>query len=638
MSNEIFSIIEQSYQTGADLPIPKVDTLINKLNKKNFQLLLEWLDDNYHNNISLVSDYTYDKFVDIYQEKYGEYNKIGALPKSNKVKLPYFLPNLKKITEEKEINRWLSKYDVNFIVEDKLDGLTLMLIFKNGDISAYTRGDGTYGQDVSHLVPYLTLPKISDNLVLRGELLITRDDFNQLLENGVTTQDGTIFKNSRNMISSVVNSKEGMNVQIINLAKFYPYRIIYSSNNYFNEIPSKQLKVLQRYGFEVPNYSIHENLTMEILINEYTTRNKYAPYDMDGLVIYPDMNIDYPDTEAPSDVKAFKMINETAVTIVTEIFWRASMNNYLKPTVYYLPVELSGATLSKATGNNARYIIENGIGKGAKILITRSGETIPKILEVIESVEPDYPDPNVHGEYDWNENEVELVVKNINSDVIVNKLYHFVNTLEIKNLGRKRLEILVEHGINNVEDLILMDINFLQSLPGIGTKLSLQIISDINKIVSHVSLAKLMDASGFFPSIGEKRFNVILSQIPNLLSLDDNSLLTLLPQVDGINKLSLIIVENLPYFNDWLNNLNKINTFIDKTNVIGNDLEGKTYVFSGFRDKKLEENIVSRGGKVVSTVNKNVSAVIMKDIDDIKGKAEKALKFGIPLIDKKNFL
>jgi len=92
----------------------------------------------------------------------------------------------------------------------------------------------------------------------------------------------------------------------------------------------------------------------------------------------------------------------------------------LKPVVIYESVYLSGADLTNATGHNARFIIDNGIGPGAKIKITRSGDTIPKVLLVVEPSPygPSYPDPNIVGQYAWNENQVEFILLADNDEVV----------------------------------------------------------------------------------------------------------------------------------------------------------------------------------------------------------------------------
>jgi NAD-dependent DNA ligase len=430
-------------------------------------------------------------------------------------------------------------------------------------------------------------------------------------------------------------------------------------------------------------------------------RKEQAPYDMDGLVIYQDIPHPYPEGEAPRHVVAFKTGTPTGITTVTHVTWRASKDKLLKPIVHYESIDLSGASLTKASGYNARYVVTNNIGPGAKILLTRSGDVIPKILSVIEPAPngPDYPDPNVHGNYGWNENQVEFVVTGNNLQVAVGKLKHFLDTLDVKNAGRKRVEAMVAAGILTIDILLSITPQQLAGIPGIGPTLSNQFYNDIHDRITNVPVSRIMDASGIFPHVGERRFEMILSMYPNFLDLarqyrhDPKILQELIKGVKGFNKLAEEIVENINIFIDWLDANPMITveqpTYYIKTQPttpfptqlqltpfpmqlqIGqqtisppmqlqptttvfpvqlqvgqtqttqqlgaNTLSGITVVFSGFRDRDMEDKIRRLGGKVTTSVSRNTTFLIMKDVTDVKGKAKQAQEKGVQLISKDQF-
>jgi len=630
------------------------DTIVdyaNKLDQVNFTNLLNFLGDYYHNDESLVSDEIYDELIDIYEAKYGKYTVVGAEPTGEKVQLPYYLGSLRKIKKDTELTKWLDDYPGPYIVEDKIDGLTLLLVSNTAmnrrTTNLYTRGGGYRGLDVSHLLQYMRLPTVNVDIAIRGEVVLTKEAFARV---------GTGFKNARNLVSGIVNAKKQFNPTIARELSFYAYRIMNKAMTAEDDI-----KELQMMGFSVPSPVAAQTLTKETLENYFKMRKEQAPYEMDGLVIYQNKVGEYPEGEAPRHVVAFKTGTETGITIVTHVKWRTSKDRLLKPVVNYETINLSGADLSKASGYNARFIWMNDIGPGAKILITRSGDVIPKIIGVISPAPggPDFPNPDIYGKYDWDENHVEFVASEDNPEVIAGKLEHFLSTIGVKNAGRKRVEAMVTAGIRNINDLLRVSPQQLAGIPGIGSTLSNQIYNSIHGQITNIPLSRILDASGFFPHIGERRFEAILEVHPNLLDfadLDKEEIARYIREVKGFKALADIIAANLSDFNEWLKR-NPMITIEQPTAITpvlpptttpiqlkiapqvgGNRLAGMTVVFSGFRDKNLEDRIRKEGGRVTGSVSRNTTYLIMKDITDIKGKGEKAMELGIPIISKDDFM
>lgn len=668
----------------------------NGLDQPNFSNLLRFLADYYHNDAGLVSDEIFDELTDIYETKYGPYEVVGAEPTGEKVDLPYYLGSLRKIKKENELTGWLEKYPGPYIIEDKIDGLTLLLV--SGTIQGkrvttlYTRGGGYRGVDVSHLLDYIRLPQINEDIAIRGEIVMTKESFSRV---------GAGFKNARNLTSGILNSKKQFDTTLARELSFYPYRILNK-----NMTPEEDINELRKIGFLVPTPVSAPNLTTEILENYLKQRKIDAPYEIDGLVIYQNVVGEYPKGENPRHVVAFKIATESTTTTVTNVIWEASKDRLLKPVIHYDPITLSGAVLQKASGYNARFIVTNNIGPGAKILVTRSGDVIPKVISVLTPAPngPAIPDPAVHGKYAWNENQVEFVLLEDNDQVIINKLKHFLETLNVKGIGPQRIRIMVQAGIRNIYDLLTVSAQQLATIPGIGLTLSNQMYDDIHERIMNVPLARIMDASGIFPRIGEKRFEAIFEVYPNLLDWahkDPNIVANYIRGVRGFNTLAVEIANRLRSFADWLQQHPMITIQkpvqhltlgpLPTTFTIGNKtvnvptlglrintvpqqiyttppqtytippqtyttppqtytapqqtyttpqqtLTGTTVVFSGFRDKELEQRIKSAGGKVTTAVSRNTSFLILKDINDRKGKAMEAEKKGVPLISREDFI
>ena len=155
----------------------------NKISIKELESLLRKAIDKYQNDIEIMNDNTFDKLLDILKRR-APLNKllqeIGA-PIRNDVKkivLPYWMGSMDKATDNKTLNRFINKYNNNFSISEKLDGLSGLLIYKpNTSPILTTRGNGKTGQDISYLIPYLNLPNLNKDLVIRGEFIISKAKF-----------------------------------------------------------------------------------------------------------------------------------------------------------------------------------------------------------------------------------------------------------------------------------------------------------------------------------------------------------------------------------------------------------------------------------------------------------------------------
>ena len=593
----------------------------SKLDQDAFTALLEFLSQYYYNDTSLVSDAIYDELIDLYESKYGPYEQVGAaLPNGDKgVKLPYYMGSLEKLKDEHKLSNWIAKHPGPYILEDKIDGMSLMLDCYQGTVNLYTRGKGYQGQNVSHLLPYLNLPKIKEDITIRGELVIYKENFSLYADK---------FKNARNMAGGIMSAKKSFNPELAKLFTFIAYKIMS-----VNLTPSEDIALLQHYGFTLPGPSTADVIDFEMLEHYLERRKSQVPYEMDGIVIYQDIAQEYPEGGNPKHVVAFKVPTETAIATVTAVKWRGSKGNLLKPTVWYTPVTISGATLERASGHNARYIVNNNIGVGAVITIMRSGDVIPKIINIITpALQPDLPTDR---EYYWNENGVEFITSDAeDEEVMVGKLKHFFTTMGIKNVGPARLKILVEAGLHSLRDIMDASDETILQLPGLGKTFVTNLRTSLNELKS-VPLSRVMDASSIFNGIGERRFEVILKAYPNLLEMTEVA--SHIKKLPGFNILADEIEEKLDDFIAWLNLYPEIGFTLPQA-AKSDNLSGQTIVFSGFRDKDLEAQITDLGGKVTSTVTKQTTLLLVADVSENSTKVTKAKTYNIPIKLKSEFI
>jgi NAD-dependent DNA ligase len=649
------------------------ETLIDyasTLSETNFKGLITFLCSQYHNHCGLIDDDLYDDLKDVFEAKYGEYNHVGAEPKGKKVKLPYYLPSLRKIKTNKEIQRYCEAYPGPYFVEDKVDGLTILDHKEDNKIALFTRGNGIYGTDVSHLAPHLNFPNIDiasglatrypSDISIRGELVMFNAVFDELkaeyekeleLHPELAKKKQKKYRSARNLASGSVGAKKSFDKDRVSKLNYMAFHIM---DTPVALTPEEELQKLSQLGFETPGGKVFHEINKEILTEYYKQRLLEVPYKMDGLVIYQNRAIPYPKDEMPRHVIAFKTGSQKAVTKVLHVGWEASGNRLLKPVIHYETVELCDAECSNATAHNARYIIQHNIGPGAKVLVTRSGDTIPKILSVIEPSQEDcYPDPEIYGAYDWNENKVELVLKEDNNTVRTNRIRNALKVLEVKNVSKKRIRILVDDGIETLSDLIRASVERMSPL--IGPTVSSKLYHDLHEALTHIPLARIMKASGLFPRIGESSFTKIFDEYYDLIvpesdeyercilrEKDNDKLVSMIQGISGFDQSAYTIVHRLPLFIDWVNAHPNISIQYPEKKIIitnkANRLTGQVIVFSGFRDKGLEAQIMNEGGRVGSgDVNGKTTLLVLKNVNDMKGKAEKAIKFGIPMMGRAEF-
>jgi len=131
----------------------------------------------------IINDIVYDTIIDYIKDTYPNHSilKLIGNETDEKVKLPYHMGSMNKFKKNKDILKWKQKYDSEVVISEKLDGISALLIYNDNDIhniKMYSRGDGTYGKDISFITKYINLPKMSvNNITLRGELIISKENF-----------------------------------------------------------------------------------------------------------------------------------------------------------------------------------------------------------------------------------------------------------------------------------------------------------------------------------------------------------------------------------------------------------------------------------------------------------------------------
>ena len=647
MKSIINKLVKEPYETVQNLEISEIEKLITHLR------------DAFFNGESLVSDDIYDLVVDFltYKDPKNKLLKVvGAEVKSkDKVKLDYYLGSMDKIKpDSNKIEKWVKTYKGPYVITDKLDGVSALLIYKNnGTLKLFTRGTATHGIDISPILKYIkNLPtfssvekfvknkkiksKNSDNLIsFRGELIISKKEFD---ENWSSKKS-----NARNTVSGLVNSKH-IDPELANSTSLVIYEIVDPTF-----ILSRQLEISKEMGFNTVHSKEVKEIDYESLSKFLLNRKSKSKYIIDGIIVTSN-DIQKRNTSGnPEYAFAYKDIleDQKAITEIIDVEWNVSKDGYINPTVIIKPVNIGGVTINRVTAYNAKYVVDNKIGVGAKIELIRSGDVIPKIQKVLK------PASKVElpkGDWFWNETKVDIISKNLDSkDIIIKNTHYFFSTLDAKGLGLKVVEKLYDNGFKTIKDIIkaskedLLEKDFKE-------KTSENISNSVEKALNtNLNLYDLMSASNKLGhGMGSERCKLILDNYPNLL--DDykkwskKDFVEKIKEIPGFEeKTSQMFVDNFPKFMDFYNSIKDYITIKKKTTIKKKKsaLNGKIVVLSGFRDKDLENLLKQLNVDVKNSVSKNTNILVVKDnetIEESTGKVKKAKDLGIKIITKKDLI
>jgi DNA ligase (NAD+) len=640
--------MEKKVEKLENLTFEKFSNLIDKENEQNLISLKEYLDDVYYNTgDTVLSDEKYDYIKEALLKKVPTYKpQVGAKLRKgeNRVKLPVWLGSLNKITPENtnELAKWIidNRSGNGYMISAKLDGVSGLLMVQNGKYNLYTRGDGIIGADITSILPYINyVPKKLPNIMVRGELVISIKTFEDKYK--------VLYKNARNMVSGLVNSKTAR--EGLKDLDFIVYEIIYSSKA---PKPSEQYDKLEKLGFTTASHEIFSTLTVENLSEAFLKTKDESSYMLDGIVVQSNLPYDRNTSGNPEYAFAFKMrlLDNIAETEVIEVEWNISMRGKLIPRVKIEAVELNGVTIKHATGFNGKYIYDNNIGPGAIIQITRSGDVIPFIVRVITpAAEPQMPEE----EYIWGsiknpveEGEaVDIYAINPGRIMCIKIVHHFFTTLGAKHVALKTLSKIYDYiGDNfNLIKLLKMKKSDFMKIEGIEEKSAERIYTNIHNAITNVPLYMLMGASSLFgQGIGVKKMKALLQDFPDILTeykkMDREDLYERINSIEGFSDITTNkIVANLGFFILFLQKTKGIITVQEKVKSIKQNMIGMKFVFTGFRDKKMEEQIEAQGGSIVGSVSSKTSGVITNDENSTTGKIGKAKSLGIKIYTPEEF-
>lgn len=625
----------------------------------------------YQDAEEIMSNFEYDRLYDELQRLEQEtgtvlvgsvthtvgYEVLSELPKEEHASP---MLSLDKTKSREELQSWLNGHAG--ILSWKLDGLTIVLTYRNGELfKAVTRGNGEVGEVITNNakvfanVP-LTIPYRGE-LILRGEAVITYEDFDRI--NASIPDAESRYKNPRNLCSGSVRQLNNEITAQRNV-HFYAFALVSAQDHDFHNSRMEQFDFLTSLGFDVvEHYLVDENTILD-RIQYFADTITDQPVPSDGLVlIYDDIAYGLSlgrTAKFPRDAIAFKWADEIMETELLEIEWSPSRTGLINPVAIFRPVELEGTTVSRASVHNVSIVRSLQLGIGDKITVYKANMIIPQIADNLTKSgnAPIAEFCPACGEKTTIEceNGVETL-HCTNPECSAKKIKSFTlfvsrDAFNIDGISESTLEKLIAHGlIRDYADLFHLGDHkdTICSLEGFGDRSYENLIESIDRART-VSLPKLIFALGI-PNIGLSNAKMIC----RAFDFDLNRLLGAqkdeLAAIDGVGD---VIAESFVSYFAKEQNRQELDRLLGEVELEKVEIDssnaailGKTFVITGslmhFENRsELKEYIENLGGKVAGSVSKNTDYLINNDAGSSSSKNKKAAELNVPIITEEEVM
>ncbi len=555
--------------------------------------------------------------------------------------------------------------DVEFVVEEKIDGLSLALRYTAGRLTAaITRGDGIIaGEDVTenafHIagIPH-SLPEALPYLEVRGEVYMSKAEF--LNVNAQQEKTGKkLFANPRNCAAGTLRQLDSKVVAQRKLS-FLAFNVQKVTGRKFSR-HSESLQYLREAGFSVVNSSVPRSDIIAILqeIEEINTRRESLPYNIDGAVIKVDSLAEREVLGATAKVPkwaiAYKYRPEMKDTVLRKIELSVGRTGRITPTAVFNPINLSGTKVERATLHNQDFITALDIRLGDTITVYKSGEIIPKVKGVVlEKRPPDAKPYQIPLECpvckepairEANTADIRCINPQCPA-VIEGTLMNFVgrNAMNIKGFGSRYLHQLHTNGyLQNISDIYRL---YLQREKLIAEGL-LGREKNTDKLLGEIEKSKQNPAWRLLAGLGIFTVGKVMAQkllavahsLDNLAQMDMEELAS----IDGIGPISAKYIyhyfqrpENRKLLEVLRDNGVNMTMDISTDDEKNLPLKGITFVITGTFDKykrsDLTAEIESLGGTVANAVSKKTNYLLAGE--KAGSKLQKAQALDIPVLDE----
>lgn len=568
--------------------------------------------------------------------------------------------SLGKTKSREELKDWLQGKEA--ILSWKLDGLTVVLTYRNGELfKAVTRGNGEIGEVITgNARTFKNIPlniAFKGELVLRGEAVITYSDFEKINEE--IPEAEAKYKNPRNLCSGSVRQLNNEITAKRNV-RFYAFTLVSAEDVDFHNSREEQFRFLEKQGFEVVERKMVTPDTILSAISEF--ENKIPAYDVpsDGLVLtYEDIAYGKSlgrTAKFPRDAIAFKWADEIRETTLTEVEWSASRTGLINPVAIFTPVELEGTTVSRASVHNVSIVKELKLGIGDRITVYKANMIIPQIAKnLTQSGNLPIPAtcPVCGGETKiQNMNDTETLYCT-NPECAAKKIKSFTlfvsrDALNMEGLSEATLEKFISMGfIHEYADLFHLTEHrdAIVDMEGFGEKSYANLVDSIEK-ARNTTLPRLIYGLGI-ANIGLVNAKMLCRHFDYDLDALQSAKEEELSDIEGVG--DVIAGAFVSYMNNPANKekidhlLPELHLEKPESSTENQNLAGLSFVVTGtlnsFENRNaLKEEIEKRGGKVTGSVTSKTECLINNDVTSSSSKNKKAKELNVPILSEEDFL
>ena len=625
----------------------------------------------YQQDQEIMSNLEYDKLYDELEALEKEtgtvlagsptvtvgYEAVDELPKERH-ESPML--SLDKTKDVNELAAFAGEHEV--LLSWKLDGLTVVLTYENGELSnAVTRGNGEIGEVITNNARvFRNIPlniAHKGETILRGEAVIRYSDFEKI--NAEIADEAAKYKNPRNLCSGSVRQLNNEITAKRNVY-FYAFALVKADGVDFHNSREQQFLWMKEQGFDVVEYKKVTGAGIPKAVQEFSEAIVHNDFPSDGLVsTYEDIAYGQSlgrTAKFPRDSYAFKWKDELRETVLERIEWSPSRTGLINPVAVFEPVELEGTTVSRASVHNISIVRALKLGIGDHITVYKANMIIPQIAEnLTQSGNLIIPDvcPVCGGEAKIiKSNDVESLYC-MNPDCQAKKIKAFTlfvsrDAMNIDGLSEMTLEKFIGCGfIREYADIFHLDRyrDEIVTLEGFGDKSYNNLMNSVEQ-ARYTTLPRVIYSLGI-PNIGLSNAKMICKEYKNDLEKIRRATAEELSAIAGIGGVIGTSVEE--YFKDeehnrWLNDLMKELELEQNQEPEGEQtLDGKIFVITGSLEhfsnrNELKELIESKGGKVTGSVTSKTSYLINNDLLSGSSKNKKAKDLGVEIISEQDFL
>jgi NAD-dependent DNA ligase len=550
------------------------------------------------------------------------------------MRLPVQMGSMDKIHDIDEYVRWIKARNLPpsaiIVITPKYDGNSLVSDDSKEPKRAWQRGDGTSGAMIAEHYSHFCGGGKQDEYFVIGEAIMDRKTFEENYSTEVLgDEDG--YKTARDFVNGRFRSQD-VDVEAMKRTHFLRFGLVRKDGGRLDKVQQLEICNIMN-GYKIP-YEVMKarDVSEDRLYWLYEEWGK--DFKLDGLVL--DVNdaelreqLGRDSNGTPVFAVAFKgAFEEVKETVGNKLVWHVNKSGFLKPVIHINPVILEGVEVKKALVDNARTVIAMGYHDGCKVEIKRSGTIIPRIIRVLDpgkdglSYVP-LECPVCGAKTDWDEDyKSEIACTNPDCEGRrLKRIRFFFKAMDIKNVGPKTVELLWANGFDTVEKVLNMTKEDFMRLEGYMESKTELVYNSIHAKLKPVALPKLQHASGYFRGLGADKLQLV-AHFKSKPTLED------LVNVKGFaEKSAKAYLDGIEKFWEFAA---KIPATIgeQKQEKVSDEYAGHVYVFSGFRDGKLQGEIEKRGGRVVSSWSSKVTHLVIQEKGSGSKKEKEALANG----------